>query len=192
MCRAQPNITVLYPCDAVSTERIVALAAYHPGLVYIRTSRPRTPVIYASDESFAIGGLKVLRQSSQDVATVVGAGVTVFEALRAADELASVGMRVRVIDLYSVAPVDRDALVASGFATDGRIVTVEDHYAAGGIGDAVAGAVEGTGIRVQRIAVREIPRSGSPEELFDRYGISARHVVQAVRAFVGARAAGVH
>jgi transketolase len=192
MCRAQPNITVLYPCDAVSTERIVALAAYHPGLVYIRTSRPKTPVIYASDESFAIGGLKVLRQSSQDVATVVGAGVTVFEALKAADELASVGMRVRVIDLYSVAPVDRDALVTSGFATDGRIVTVEDHYAAGGIGDAVAGAVEGTGIRVQRIAVREIPRSGSPEELFDRYGISARHVVQAVRAFVGARAASVH
>jgi transketolase len=192
MCRAQPNITVLYPCDAVSTERIVALAAYCPGPVYIRTSRPKTPVIYKSDEPFAIGGLKILRQSSHDVVTVVAAGVTVFEALKAADELASSGVRVRVIDLYSVAPVDRDALLASGTATDGRIVTVEDHYAAGGLGDAVAEAVEGTGIRVQRIAVREIPRSGSPEELFDRYGISARHVVQAVRALVGARAAGVH
>ena len=190
MCRAQPNITVLYPCDAVSTERLVALAAYHPGPVYIRTSRPKTRVIYSPDETFTIGGLKVLRQSSQDRATIVGAGVTVFEALKAADELEAAGTPVRVIDLYSVAPVDRGALVAASTSTGGHIITVEDHYAAGGIGDAVAEAVAGAGISVHRIAVREIPRSGKPEELFDRYGISAKHIVAAVRALADARPVG--
>ncbi len=145
MCRAQPNITVLYPCDGVSAERLVALAAYHPGPVYIRTSRPKTPVIYSADETFVVGGLKVLRESAADAATVVAAGVTVFEALKACDQLKAAGTSVRVIDLYSVAPVDRQALVAAGTATGGRIVTVEDHYAAGGIGDAVAEAVGDTG-----------------------------------------------
>jgi transketolase len=187
MCRAQPNITVLYPCDAVSTERLVALMAYHPGPAYMRTSRPKTPVIYANDEVFAIGGLKVLRQSAADVVTIVAAGVTVFEALRAHDTLKASGTAVRVIDLYSVAPVDRQALIASGRATRGRIITVEDHYAAGGIGDAVAEAVGEEGIRVHRIAVREVPHSGKPDELLDRYGISARHIVQAVRSVAVAR-----
>jgi transketolase len=182
MCRAQPNIAVLYPCDAVSTERLVALAAYHPGPVYIRTSRPQTPVTYSSDETFAIGGLKVLRQSSDDVATVVGAGVTVFEALKAHDALKASGTSIRVIDLYSVSPVDKDALVAAARATGGHLITVEDHYAAGGIGDAVAEAVAGGGFEVHRLAVREIPRSGKPDELLDRFGISSRHIVEAVRA----------
>jgi transketolase len=184
MCRAQPNITVLYPCDAVSTERLVTLMAYQPGPAYMRTSRPKTPVIYANDETFAIGGLKVLRESDRDAATVVAAGVTVFEALKAHDQLKAEGVAVRVIDLYSVAPIDGAALVAAGTATGGHIITVEDHYAAGGIGDAVAEAVEGSAIRVHRIAVREIPRSGKPEELLERYGISARHIVGAVRALI--------
>jgi transketolase len=181
MFRAQPNFTVLYPCDAVSAERLVALAAYHPGPVYIRTSRPKTPVVYGPDEVFAVGGLKVLRQSANDVATIVAAGVTVFEALKACDTLKAEGKAVRVIDLYSVAPVDREGLVAAGRATGGQIVTVEDHYAAGGIGDAVAEAVGDAGISVHRLAVREIPRSGKPDELLDRYGISARHIVEAVK-----------
>ncbi len=185
MCRAQPNITVLYPCDAVSTERLVALAAYHPGPVYIRTSRPKTRVMYSTDEVFTIGGLKVLRESGNDVATVVAAGVTLFEALKAHDRLNAEGWSIRVIDLYSVAPVDRQALIAAGTAAGGAIITVEDHYAAGGIGDAVAEAVSDTGIRVHRIAVREIPRSGRPEELLDRFGISATHIVDAVRAVAG-------
>ena len=103
MCRAQPNITVLYPCDGVSAERLVALAAYHPGAVYIRTSRPKTPVIYGNDEPFVVGGLKVLRQSAADRVTIVAAGVTVFEALKAHDELKAAGTAVRVIDLYSTA-----------------------------------------------------------------------------------------
>src|SRR5204863_32082 len=106
MCRAEPNITVLYPCDGVSAERLVALAAYHPGPAYIRTSRPKTPVIYANDETFTVGGLKVLRESANDVATVIAAGVTVFEALKAHDQLKATGTSLRVIDLYSVSPVD--------------------------------------------------------------------------------------
>ena len=190
MCRTQPNITVLYPCDAVSTERLVGLAAYHPGPAYIRTSRPKTPVIYSTDEAFVVGGLKVLRESANDVATVIGAGVTVFEALKAHDLLKASGMSIRVIDLYSVAPVDRAALVSAGRATDGCLLTVEDHYAAGGIGDAVAEAIADTGLTVHRLAVREIPRSGKPEELLDRFGISAGHIVDAVRAMKGSKAVG--
>jgi transketolase len=180
MYRAEPNYTVLYPCDGVSAERLVALAASHPGPVYIRTSRPKTPVIYKNDEPFTVGGLKVLRESGEDVAVVVAAGVTVFEALKAYDELRKDGVSIRVIDLYSVAPVDRAALAAAGKAAGGRFVTVEDHYAAGGIGDAVAEAVAGDGFTVHRLAVREIPRSGKPEELLERFGISAAHVVKAV------------
>jgi len=185
MCRAQPNMAVLYPCDAVSAERLVALAAYHPGPAYIRTSRPKTPVIYANNESFTIGGLKVLRESGADVATVVGAGVTVFEALKAYEALKASGMTIRVIDLYSVAPVDKKALVAAARATGGHLITVEDHYRAGGVGDAVADAVAEAGFTVRRLAVQEIPRSGKPAELLDRYGISARHIVEAVRAVAG-------
>jgi transketolase len=181
MCRAQPNITVLYPSDGVSAERLVALAAYHPGAVYIRTSRPKTPVIYGNDEPFAVGGLKVIRQSAADRVTIVAAGVTVFEALKAHDELKAAGTAVRVIDLYSLQPVDRDGLITAGQATGGRFITVEDHYAAGGIGDAVAEAVAAAGFTVTRLAVREIPRSGKPDELLDRYGISSRHIVDAVR-----------
>jgi transketolase len=183
MCRAQPNCAVLYPSDAVSTERLVAAAAYHPGPAYIRTSRPKTPVIYGNDESFEVGGLKVVRESRDDVATVVGAGVTLFEALKAFDRLKASGTFIRVVDLYSLQPIDRESLVAAGRATGGRIVTVEDHYAAGGIGDAVAEAVAGSGITVTRLAVREIPRSGKPDELLDRFGISAAHIVEAVGSF---------
>jgi transketolase len=182
MFRAEPNIAVLYPCDGVSAERLVALAAYHPGPVYIRTSRPKTPVIYGNDEPFTVGGLKVLRQSASDAVTIVAAGVTVFEALKAHDTLKDGGTAVRVIDLYSLQPVDRDGLIAAGRAAGGRFITVEDHYAAGGIGDAVADAVAPAGFTVTRLAVREIPRSGKPDELLDRYGISARHIVEAVRA----------
>ena len=181
MCRAQPNITVLYPCDAVSAERLVVLAAYHPGAVYIRTSRPKTPVIYGNDEPFVVGGLKVLRHSAADRVTIVAGGVTVFEALKAHDELKAAGTSTRVIDLYSLQPIDRDGLIAAGRETGGRFITVEDHYAAGGIGDAVAEAVAPAGFTVTRLAVREIPRSGKPDELLDRYGISSNHIVDAVR-----------
>jgi transketolase len=182
MMRAQPNIVVLYPCDGVSTERLIERMAYHTGPVYMRTSRPKTPVIYGPDETFEIGGLKVLRESGSDVATVIGGGITVFEALEAYDELKKAGVHIRVVDLYSLQPIDRASLVRCARDTQGRLVTVEDHYAGGGIGDAVAAAVADDGFTVKRLAVREIPRSGPPDRLVDHYGISARHIVAAVRA----------
>jgi transketolase len=189
MCSAEPSFTVLYPCDAVSTERLIALAAQKQGPVYLRLSRPKTSVVYANDESFAIGGSKVLKESPDDVATVIAAGVTVDQALEAHKTLKASGTSIRVIDLYSVAPVDRSGLLAAARATKGRLITVEDHYAAGGVGDAVAEAVADGGFTVHRLAVREIPRSGKPEELLDRFGISSSHIVNAVTSLVGAVAA---
>jgi transketolase len=180
MMRAQPNVAVVYPCDGVSTERLVEEMAYRPGPIYMRTSRPKTPVIYGPDEAFPIGGLKVLRSSASDVATVVGGGVTVFEALKACDQLNRQGVNIRVIDLYSLQPIDAAALLTCARETGGRVITVEDHYAGGGIGDAVAAAIASGGFTVRRLAVSEIPRSGTPEELLDVYGISARHIVNAV------------
>jgi len=180
MMRSQPNVTVLYPCDAVSTDRLVERMAYHNGPAYMRTSRPKTPVIYGPDDTFHIGGLNVLREAGSDVATVIGGGITVFEALEAHDLLGKQGITIRVIDLYSVQPIDTATLVRCARETKGRLITVEDHYVGGGIGDAVAAAVAGHGFAVHRLAVREIPRSGAPEELLDYYGISARHIVDAV------------
>ncbi len=180
--RAVPDCTVLYPCDAVSTERLVAQMGAMNGLAYMRTSRPKTPVIYDASEQFPIGGSKVLRESASDAATVIGAGVTVFEALKAYDELQREGINIRVIDAYSVQPIDVAGLTKAAQATGGHVITVEDHYNVGGLGDAVSEALAPAGITVRRLAVREIPRSGQPEELLDRYGISARHIVEAVRA----------
>ena len=180
MMTAQPSIAVLYPSDAVAAEHLVVNAARHKGPVYIRTTRPKLPVIYANDEQFPIGGLKVVRRSDQDTATVVGAGVTLYQALDAHDQLKKDGINVRVIDLYSLQPIDADALISAGRET-GRLITVEDHYVSGGVGDAVARAVAPAGLAVTRLAVREIPRSGKPDELLDKYGISARHIVAAVR-----------
>ena len=184
MMRGVPDCTVFYPCDAVSAERLMALAAATHGPVYLRMSRPKTPVIYGPNEAFVVGGSKTLRQSPKDAVTIVAAGVTVFEAFKAHDTLAAEGIAIRVIDAYSVQPIDRDGLIAAGRATGGRFITVEDHYAHGGLGDAVSEAVGDQGFRVRRLAVREIPRSGKPDELIDRYGISARAIVDAVRAFL--------
>ena len=189
MMRAIPGCAVLYPCDGVSTERLVAAAARHSGMAYLRTTRPKTPIIYTPADEFAIGGSKVVRESPDDAATVVAAGVTLFEALRAHDELAAEGIAVRIVDAYSVQPIDRGTLLAAARATGGRLVTVEDHYAAGGLGDAVSEAVAGAGFAVERLAVREIPRSGRSEELLERHGISASHIVRAVRRQVGAGSA---
>ena len=180
MATAQPNFVALYPSDAVCTERLVAEAAAVVGPVYIRTSRPKTPVIYDNTEQFPIGGLKVVRKSDKDVATVIGAGVTLFEALKAHDELKGKGISIRVIDLYSVQPIDAAALIDAGRATNGRLITVEDHYISGGLGDAVARAVAPAGLTVRRMAIPEIPRSGKPDELLDKFGISSRHIVNAV------------
>ena len=181
MMRAVPGCAVFYPCDGVSAERLVVAAARYHGMAYIRTSRPKTEVIYAPTEEFDVGGSKVLRHSGSDAATVVAAGVTVFEALTAYDRLQSEGISIGVIDAYSVQPVDTETLVGAGLQTGRRLITVEDHYAVGGLGDAVSEAVADHGITVSRLAVREVPRSGKSAELLERYGISASHIIAAVQ-----------
>ena len=181
MC-AQPDFAVLYPADATAGWRATWLAAAHPGPCYIRAGRPASAILYGPDEPFALGKCKVLRRSESDRALVVAAGVTVFEALRAYDQLRQKGIPVRVIDLFSVQPLDRDELIASARAAGGVVVTVEDHYAHGGIGDAVLSALAGEAVRVHKLAVREIPRSGQPEQLLERFGIDAGHIVAAVEA----------
>jgi transketolase len=191
MMRAIPGSIVLYPCDAVSAERMVALAAQHRGIAYIRTSRPKTPVIYPNDEEFAIGGCKVLRSSPKDQLTIVAAGITVQEALKAYEQLKNELISVRVIDLYSVKPVDRETLLEAASETSRLILTVEDHYAEGGLGDAVLSALGTEGVRVHKLAVRELPRSGKPDELLDASGISARAIVEMVKSLVRPEAKGV-
>tara|TARA_B100001123_G_scaffold88413_2_gene101638 strand:- start:7927 stop:9837 length:1911 start_codon:yes stop_codon:yes gene_type:complete len=189
MMRAVPNCAVLYPCDGVSAERLVESAARYDGMAYIRTSRPKTPVIYSETEAFPVGGSKALRQSDADVATVVAAGITVFEALAAYDHLQGEGISIRVVDAYSVQPVDAESLVTAGLQTGCRLITVEDHYPVGGLGDAVSEAVADHGITVTRLAVREIPRSGKPTELLDRYGISSSNIIAAVHRQIAAATA---
>jgi transketolase len=186
MVCAEPNYTVLYPCDGVSAWRATEIAAGIRGPVYVRASRPKTPVIYGNDERFEAGRCKVLRRSDRDRVTVVAAGVTVFEALKAHAQLAAEGIAVRVIDLFSVQPIDRGTLAEAARATGGLVVTVEDHYAHGGIGDAVLNALATERVEVHKLAVREIPRSGGPEELLEKYGISAAAVVARVKVLTGA------
>ncbi len=177
----QPGVVVLYPSDAMCMYRLVEQAANHQGLVYLRAGRPKTPVLYGPDETFKIGGSKILRQSANDQLTIVAAGVTLFEALKAHDQLKAAGIVTRVVDLYSVAPIDRATLVECARATKGRFLTVEDHYPHGGLGDAVLDALATEGVRVTKLAVREIPRSGKPEELVDHFGIGARSIVDAAK-----------
>ena len=180
--RTVPGSVVLYPSDGVSTERLVAEAARIRAICYIRTTRPKTSVLYANDEQFPIGGSKILRRSEEDQVTVIGAGITVHEALKAAETLASEGIRIRVIDAYSVKPVDRTTIMASAKET-GNLIVVEDHYEEGGLGDAVLNAV-GNAAHLIKLAVREIPRSGPPEALLDIYGISSKRIVQAVKGLL--------
>ena len=180
MFRTIPESVVLYPADAVSTERLVAAAARHRGICYIRTTRPKTPVLYRNDEEFPIGGSKIVRQSPNDRATVIGAGITLHEALKAASKLESSGTAVRIIDVYTVKPIDKRTILKAARETGGRLIVVEDHYEEGGIGDAVLEAV-GNQAQVVKLAVREIPRSGPPDALLEKYGISANHIVEAVK-----------
>ncbi|MEW5979114.1 MAG: transketolase [Acidobacteriota bacterium] len=184
MFRAIPGALVFYPSDAVSTEQVTAVAASHQGMVYIRTSRPKVPVLYRNDEAFVVGGSKILRSTPQDRVTIVAAGVTVHEAIKAHQRLAAEGLSVRVLDAYSIKPVDREGLLKSAAETNNTLVVVEEHYDDGGLGDAVLNAVANQGIRVHKLAVREIPRSGKPEELLERYGVSAAKIIAKIREVV--------
>ncbi len=154
------------------------------GVSYLRTSRPKTPIIYSLDEKFPVPGFKVLRQSANDRVTVIGAGITLHEALKASEELKAAGIAIRVIDLYCVKPLDGKAIAEHVRATGARLVTVEDHYPEGGLSEAVIAALAEAGVapaRARQLAVTGMPHSGKPDELVDAFGISARHIVAAVR-----------
>jgi transketolase len=182
MMRAVVGSVVFYPSDAVSTERLVEQMAKHKGICFLRTSRPKSPVIYNNDEQFPIGGAKILRQAAGDKVTIVAAGVTLGEALKAVDSLKGEGITATVIDAYSVKPLARDIIKGAAQKTNNTVVTVEDHYTQGGLGDAVAGELSSEGIRVHKLAVNELPRSGKPEELLAKYGIDASAIARAVKA----------
>jgi transketolase len=174
---------VLYPSDAVSTEKLVEEMAKQRGIAYLRTTRKDTPVIYRNDEVFRIGGCKILRSNKADAAAVVAAGITVHEALKAYEMLKGQGILVRVIDLYSIKPVDAATLVQAARET-GAVITVEDHYAEGGLGEAVMSALSGEGVPVHSLAVRKMARSGKPDELLQYEEISHAAIVAKVREIV--------
>jgi transketolase len=180
MFRAILDSVVLYPCDAMSTERVVEEAARHRGMVYIRTTRGGTSVIYDMKEAFPIGGSKTLRKSEKDVATVVGAGVTLYEALSAYEILKKENIPIRVIDLYSVKPPDENTLVEAAKNTR-FVITVEDHYPAGGLGEAVKGVLSHLPTPVYSLAVTKTPKSGKSSELLEYEGISSKAIIKEIK-----------
>jgi transketolase len=180
MFRTILNGAVLYPSDAVSAEKLVEEAARHKGIVYLRTTREDTPIIYRNDEAFKIGGSKVLKKNPKDVATVVAAGITLHEALAAYEELKKDGILIGVIDLYSIKPIDVHTLARAARATK-RIITVEDHFAEGGINEAVRSALAGVSVALHSLAVRSIPRSGRPKELLDYEEISRSAIIKKIK-----------
>lgn len=191
--RAVWSSTVLYPCDGNQTAKLVAQMADREGIVYLRTTRMKTPVIYTPEEEFPIGGCKVLRSSDRDLATVIAAGVTLHEALKACDRLQKQGINVRAIDLYSVKPIDVETLYQAASDTNGNLIVVEDHWSEGGLGAAVLEAFTGTEsaptysgpkLQVIHLAVREMPGSGKPEELLHAAKIDADAIVAAVKSLL--------
>ncbi|MBN2206127.1 MAG: transketolase [Candidatus Aminicenantes bacterium] len=180
--RSVPGCAVLYPSDGFSAEGCLKAAAEHKGMAYLRTTRPATPLLYKKGEDFAIGGSRLLRKSGADTALVVAAGITVHEALKAYEALKEEGVSISILDAYSVEPLDRAAIEKEAAAAGNKVIVVEDHFAAGGLGEAVAAALAGRA-RIVHLAVRDLPRSGKPDELMDKYGISARRIIEAVRSF---------
>jgi transketolase len=192
MLRAVHGSTVLYPCDANQTAQLVAALADRSGISYVRTSRGATPVVYGPDERFEIGGSRVVRASDHDDVAIVAAGITLHEALKAADALATEGISARVVDLYSVKPIDAGTLREAAAASGGRVITVEDHWPEGGLGDAVLDvfAFDERRPRVIKLAVSEMPGSGKPAELLHAEGIDAEAIATAARRFLEVEGAG--
>ncbi|MEW2502841.1 transketolase [Amycolatopsis sp. NPDC047767] len=185
MMRAIHGSTVLYPSDATSTVALTKVMAETPGISYLRTTRGAYPVLYGPGETFPVGGSKLLRSSRQDSVTLVGAGVTAHQCLAAADVLAGEGITARVVDLYSVKPVDTATLAAAASATEGRFVVAEDHHREGGIGSAILEALI-PGLRMTHLCVRHLPGSGTAAELLAAAGIDAAHIAAAARELVAA------
>jgi transketolase len=189
MMRAVGGSTVLYPCDANQTAKLVAAMAEIEGISYMRTTRGATTVLYGPDEEFEVGGSRVVRSSEDDDVTIVAAGITIGEALAAADDLAAEDISARVVDCYSVKPIDADGIRDAAIAT-GAIVTVEDHWPQGGLGEAVLSALADLDEHpaVTRLAVSGMPTSGRPAELMAAAGIDRGHIAEAARELVRARA----
>jgi transketolase len=183
--RPIPGCAILYPSDASSTEGCVESMTRYKRMAYLRTTRPGTPLLYKKDDVFPIGGSKVLRKSHKDVAAVIAAGITVHEALKAWEELKKDNISIRLIDAYSVQPLD-EKIVKEVREAGKRAVVVEDHFRSGGLGDAVASLLKGNA-EIAHLAISELPRSGEPDELLDKYGISARHIVQTVKMLIQKR-----
>lgn len=179
MMRAIPESIVLYPCDAVSTHKLVGqMGAYNQGISYLRTTRMETPVIYDVSEEFPVGGCKVIKQSTTDDLCIIGAGITLHEALKAYESLLAQGITAAIIDLYCIKPLDERTIIDVAQKAKSRIITVEDHYLAGGLGETVAYAVRNSGIAIECLAVMQLPRSGKPEELLALMNIDAAAIIQ--------------
>lgn len=191
MMRAVHGSTVLYPSDAVCAYKLIEAMASIEGISYLRSTREKTPILYKNDEEFPVGGSKVLRQSKNDKATLIAAGITLHECLKAYETLKAEGIEVRVIDLYSVKPIDKKTLQQAAKDT-GLLVVVEDHFPEGGLGDAVLEAFSGTTVapkaesapRVVKMGVRVMPGSGKPMELMDSASISAPYIVKTVKSAI--------
>lgn len=183
MFRPIPGCVVLYPSDAYSTEACVESLARYKGLSYLRTTRPATPLIYTKGEKFPIGGAKIIRRTKNDMAVVIAAGITVHEALMAYEGLKKEKISIRIIDAYSVRPLDKALITTEVGKAGNKVVVVEDHYQCGGLGDAVAAALGGKA-DIIHLSVKDLPRSGKPEELLNRYGIDAKHIQKAVKNLI--------
>jgi len=182
--RALHGCIVFYPSDAISCERAVLLAANYKGACYIRTSRPNSQLLYANDEQFQIGQAKVLVKDDSDQITVTSAGVCLMECKKAVEELAKEGIRVRLVDLFCIKPIDQDCLVASALATNNKILVIEEHYEYGGLYEAVAGALGPYGVKIYHVSVDKLPRSGKPDDLLKMYKLTASQIKDKIKSLL--------
>jgi transketolase len=185
MIRSMPHSIVLYPSDGVSAYALTSLMAeYTAGISFLRTTRENLPILYPQNEVFTIGGCKVLKQSENDHLCIVAAGITLHEALKAYAELAQEGINGAIIDLYSIKPLDAATIIRVAQQAGKKILTVEDHYAEGGLGEAVRAALQNNDFIIEHLAVKDVSRSGKPEELLALAGINAAHIVTAARNLI--------
>ena len=184
MFRNLPGGIVLYPSDAISAEKLTVLAARTKGIKYIRTSRPKVPVIYEDTENFILGDFKVLERSLKDKAVIVGSGITLHEALKAFENLKKQKIPVAVVDLYCIKPFKHKKFENFVKKHGKKLIVVEDHYPEGGIGEMLSEGLENSGIKIKHLAVRDIPHSGKKNELLKKYGISWQNIVREVKKTV--------
>jgi len=183
MFRTIPDCLILYPSDAYSTRACVEIMAKQKGISYLRTTRTKTPIIYKKSDTFRIGGSKVIRKSKKDTVTIIAAGITVHNSLKAYEELKKDGIFIRIVDAYSIKPIDKRGIINSLIETKNSVIVVEDHFERGGLGDEVKSILPSTA-KMIHLCIKKLPRSGKSEELMDRYGISKKQVIKAVKKLI--------